>query len=107
LDATRFNISKSQKKVLNKFNRYIKGTWDPDGASKVTEAAAAEQKPKKPAETMKPANYVQVKSLKDIIHEPEIQNENKYKLKVSRVCARFFRSSLIQNSILTSSRKLD
>lgn len=29
LDASRFKPTKSQKKVLNKFSRYIEGTWRP------------------------------------------------------------------------------
>jgi arginine-tRNA-protein transferase len=80
LEATRFNTSKSQKKILNKFNRYIKGTWDPD-SSKID--AKAEKSTKPTTTVVKPSNYVKIKSLKDIIHESEIQDENKYKLKVS------------------------
>lgn len=64
LDATKFSITKSQKKVLHKFNRYVKGGCKDETPSK------------------KPANYVQVKSLKDSIHEPEIQEANTHKLKV-------------------------
>ncbi|PKC00054.1 arginine-tRNA--protein transferase 1 [Rhizophagus irregularis] len=29
LDANKFNVSKSQRKLINRFNRYIEGTYDP------------------------------------------------------------------------------
>lgn len=82
LDASQFNTTKSQKKVLNKFNRYIKGTWDPNGTAAAEDQTDGKATATKPAAVVKPANYVQVKSLRDIIHESEIQEENKHKLKV-------------------------
>lgn len=63
MDAKQFNITKSQKKILNKFNRYVKGDC--------AEVAAK-----------KPSNYVQVKSLCDLIHASEVEEENSHKLKV-------------------------
>ncbi|KAI8066115.1 arginine-tRNA-protein transferase [Thamnidium elegans] len=63
LDATQFNITKSQKKILNKFNRYVKGDC--------TEVVVK-----------KPSNYVQVKSLCDLIHASEVEEENSHKLKI-------------------------
>ncbi|KAI8645332.1 arginine-tRNA-protein transferase [Parasitella parasitica] len=78
LDANRFNATKSQKKIINKFNRYIKGTWDPDPNVKPTSEAPFSHKTFNTS-----LNYVQVKSLKDYIHEPEdINNDNKYKLRI-------------------------
>ncbi|KAI9245794.1 arginine-tRNA-protein transferase [Helicostylum pulchrum] len=63
LDATQFNITKSQKKILNKFNRYVKG----DCAEVVAK---------------KPSNYVQIKSLCDLVHASEVEEENSHKLKI-------------------------
>ncbi len=63
LDTTRFHISKSQKKILNKFNRYVKGTTATTTANK-------------------PSNFVQVKSLRDMIHESENRQENERKLEI-------------------------
>ncbi|KAL7321112.1 Arginyl-tRNA--protein transferase 1 [Mucor circinelloides] len=79
LDTNRFNTTKSQKKIIHKFNRYIKGTWDPDPKAKLTiPTTTNDNKP-----VNKPSNYVQVKSLRDIIHEPEdTSQESKYKLEI-------------------------
>lgn len=66
LDTTRFSTSKSQKKILNKFNRYVKGAHQ----STTT------------ANNSKANNLVQVKSLRDIIHEPEDNSQNEKKLEV-------------------------
>ncbi|KAI7889687.1 arginine-tRNA-protein transferase [Mucor mucedo] len=64
LDATKFNMTKNQKKVLHKFNRYVIGNCKAELPAK------------------KPANYVQVKSLQDSIHEPEEQEVNEHKLEI-------------------------
>ncbi|CEP12212.1 hypothetical protein [Parasitella parasitica] len=83
LHANRFNATKSQKKIINKFSRYIKGVWDPDPKVKTTSEASVDKQP-----VNKSQNYVQVKSLRDHIHEPEDNNnsddgnDNKYKLKI-------------------------
>lgn len=66
LDTTRFSTSKSQKKILNKFNRYVKGAHQ----STTT------------ANNSKANNLVQVKSLRDIIHEPEDNSQNEKKLEI-------------------------
>ncbi|KAI9357831.1 arginine-tRNA-protein transferase [Pilaira anomala] len=71
LNATQFSITKSQKKVLNKFNRYVKGDFKETSAGK------------------KPANYVQVKSLREIVHASEVQEENAHKLKIELEPASF------------------
>lgn len=79
LDANRFNATKSQKKIIHKFNRYINGTWDPDPKVKLTTATTTNNN--KPIN--KPSNYVQVKSLRDYIHEPEDNSQfHKYKLEI-------------------------
>lgn len=67
LDTTRFNTSKSQKKILNKFNRYVKGTHHSTTTTTTT---------------TKQANFVQVKTLRDIIHESEDPLQNERKLEV-------------------------
>lgn len=74
MDATQFSITKSQKKVLNKFNRYVKGDYKETKVEK------------------KPANYVQVKSLREMVHVSEVQEENAHKLKVKEF---FFSDEMI------------
>jgi arginine-tRNA-protein transferase len=80
LDATQFNTTKSQKKIIHKFNRYVKGTWDPDPTVKLVEQPSQSTSIKKTSAN----NYVEIKSLRDSLHEPEIEQENKYKLKVKK-----------------------
>ncbi|KAI8391164.1 arginine-tRNA-protein transferase [Radiomyces spectabilis] len=63
LDAQEFKISKSQRKVLNKFNRFIDGTWDPDTKSENT----PQKKPPKPKNDQ---------ALTDIIHAAETQDKD-------------------------------
>ncbi|KAL9559386.1 hypothetical protein MBANPS3_000461 [Mucor bainieri] len=85
LDSNRFSTTKSQKKIIHKFNRYIKGTWDPDPKIKPTISTTNNDKP-----VNKPSNYVQVKSLRDFIHEPEdVNQESKYKLEIKLEPASF------------------
>ncbi|KAI8079689.1 arginine-tRNA-protein transferase [Gilbertella persicaria] len=75
LDASRFNTTKSQKKIITKFNKYIKGTWDPKRTDKDVPKGKQEQ-------VSKPDNYVQIKSLRDYIHESEVTENSKYNFKV-------------------------
>jgi arginine-tRNA-protein transferase len=86
LDTTKFDTTKNQKKIIHKFNRYIKGAWDPDPKVKpITNNNNNNNNNNKPVNkpVNKPSNYVQVKSLKDYIHEPEdINQKSKYKLEI-------------------------
>ncbi|KAI8968857.1 arginine-tRNA-protein transferase [Mycotypha africana] len=78
LDSTRFVPSKSQKKVIHKFNRYVKGTWDPDPST------VDPQKKGKEPPFKKPNNYVEAaNSLQHLIHDVENTSmDNKYDFKI-------------------------
>lgn len=68
LHAMDYKLTKGQKKVLNKFNRYIQGTWSPERE----EQQDVKNKPKENTP----------KSLLDWVHAPD-HTDNKYKLKVT------------------------
>ncbi|KAI9486987.1 MAG: arginine-tRNA-protein transferase [Benjaminiella poitrasii] len=76
LDTTKFAPSKSQKKIIHKFNRYIIGSWDPHSTEKTTKTNSKESKKEK-----RPDNYVQIQSLQDMVNESEITSDNKYEFK--------------------------
>jgi arginine-tRNA-protein transferase len=80
LDATQFNTTKSQKKIIHKFNRYVKGTWDPDPTVKLVEQPSQSTSIKKTSAN----NYVEIKSLRDSLHEPENQQQTNYKHNVKK-----------------------
>ncbi|RCH93356.1 Arginyl-tRNA--protein transferase 1 [Rhizopus azygosporus] len=67
LHAMDYKLTKGQKKVLNKFNRYIQGTWSPERE----EQQDVKNKPKENTP----------KSLLDWVHAPD-HTDNKYKLKL-------------------------
>jgi hypothetical protein len=46
LDANRFQTSKSQRKLINRFNRYIEGTYDPTNKDEDDENAENGETPK-------------------------------------------------------------
>ncbi|ORY95375.1 arginine-tRNA-protein transferase [Syncephalastrum racemosum] len=67
LDASRFKPTKSQKKVLNKFSRYIEGTWRPSAK----EVGANEEDMDAVRERPSTVNYNNEKALADNLHVVE------------------------------------
>jgi arginine-tRNA-protein transferase len=72
LKAKEFKLTKGQKKILSKFNRYIQGTWSPD-----KDHQEKENNTKKPPKDNTP------KQLMDYIHALDNSSNNKHDLKVN------------------------
>ncbi|KAG1205500.1 hypothetical protein G6F35_011595 [Rhizopus arrhizus] len=71
LKAKEFKLTKGQKKILSKFNRYIQGTWSPD-----KDHQEKENNTKKPPKDNTP------KQLMDYIHALDNSSNNKHDLKI-------------------------
>ncbi|CDS05915.1 hypothetical protein LRAMOSA08443 [Lichtheimia ramosa] len=74
LDASKFKVSKSQRKVLSKFNRFIEGTWEPHAE----DHPMKERKPSHPSRVNPDSN----KSLSENIHIVEDKDGFKHKLQI-------------------------
>ncbi|RIA89300.1 arginine-tRNA-protein transferase [Glomus cerebriforme] len=82
LDANKFRASKSQRKMINRFNRYIEGTYDPtnkdgdDGDDESSKSNSQQNNSK---------NKIKAKSgfdLNETIHEAEDQQDWKHRLRI-------------------------
>lgn len=93
LDASKFKVSKSQRKVLSKFNRFIEGTWEPHAEDHPMKEKyvvkdnnnegrlmLSNRKPSHPSRVNPDSN----KSLSENIHIVEDKDGFKHKLQASR-----------------------
>ncbi|CAG8657820.1 7243_t:CDS:2, partial [Paraglomus occultum] len=76
LDATKFSASKSQRKVIGKFNRFIQGTWVPSGADDGSEVVNNRTQSKSKKEAQKAFD------LSESIHISEEHEGWKHQFKV-------------------------
>ncbi|GBB98030.1 hypothetical protein RclHR1_03120015 [Rhizophagus clarus] len=81
LDANKFNVSKSQRKLINRFNRYIEGTYDPsnkDDDDESDEKSNNSQQDKSKKNTKAKSGFDLIKT----IHEAEDRQDWKHRLKI-------------------------
>ncbi|KAI8070833.1 arginine-tRNA-protein transferase [Gongronella butleri] len=83
LDVAEFHPSKSQRQIINKFNRYIEGTWIPQCER------SSQMDQDRPRENAK-RRTKEAPSLTTAIHASEVaDNNNKYELKIELEPASF------------------
>ncbi|KAI8344486.1 arginine-tRNA-protein transferase [Chlamydoabsidia padenii] len=93
LDATQFKPTKSQRKILNKVNRYIQGDWQPTSgdSAMVEESSSVSKKPLKKKETNKEQTLIETIHVAEqdtdgkehsfkIVLEPSSYTEEKFNL---------------------------
>ncbi|CAG8791986.1 24092_t:CDS:2, partial [Racocetra persica] len=74
LDATKFHASKSQRQLINRFNRFLEGTYDP---SNTQDTDSNRDKSKSKKRTEKTFDLI------GVIHEAECRVDLKHKFKIT------------------------